>query len=595
MRSMLVAALFVLMSLVLPLAEGRAATTELFVAAGGNDSGPGSESAPLATLAAAQKAVRQRIAAGLTGDVTVTIRAGTYRLDQPSVFGPEDSGSEKFAITYRAAPGDKVTVSGGTPVSGWTRGPDGVWTAQVPGVKEGKWHFRQLYVNGRRAVRARSPNANDANPCWQLAGAELSGDRKRYTLTLAANVLSAWKNVADVEAVVFGNWEINRKRLESVEPKSGLVVLAPPHAEGHEAIRPGPGRWCYFENAREMLDQPGEWYLDRTTGVLSYLPRDGEDLAKAEVVAPRLVELVTVKGTVERPVRNLHFKGLQFRHTDWPLPAIGYMGIQACHYVSRDHWSQGWEVIPAAVRLEDAAGCSVEDGLLTNLGGSAIELGLRCRSVAVLGNRIVDATGNGVMVAGPNDEAQVPADNRVCNNHVHACGVGHAGAVGIWVGFARGTTVSHNLIHGLPYSGISVGWQWNPQPTACKANRVEYNHVYDVMNQLCDGGCIYTLGFQPGTVIRGNHLHDVRRSRFAQGAPNNGMFIDEGSKGFLFDSNVIYSTADEHVRFNQCSRDWHTWRDNQFGEPEAVKQAGKDTISKAGPEPEYRQRLGLNR
>jgi len=575
------------------MAESRGAKIEICVAPGGNDSGPGSEASPLATPAGAQKAVRQRVAAGLDGDVTVTLRGGTYELAQPLVFGAEDSGSEKFAITYQAAPGEEVYVSGGSPITGWKPGLGGIRTAQVPGVKEGKWYFRQLFVNGRRALRARSPNANTADPYWQLTGAALSADRKRYTLSLAAKGLSSWKNISDVEAVVFGNWEITRKRLESVDVKSGVVTLAPPHSEGHGAIRPGPGRWCYFENAREMLDQPGEWYLDRSTGVLSYLPRAGEDMAKARVAAPRLERLVVVKGTPDRPVRNLHFKGLRFVHTDWALPAIGYMGIQACHYSTRDHWGKGWGVIPGAIQLESAVDTTLEDGSASHLGGSGIELGPRCRNCAVVGNRLADISGNGVMVAGPNDEARAPADIRVSNNHVHACGIGQAGAVGIWVGFARGTVVTHNLVHDLPYSGISVGWQWNPQPTACKANRVEYNHVYDVMNRLCDGGCTYTLGFQPGTVIRGNHLHDVKRSRFAQGAPNNGMFIDEGSKGFLFEQNVIYSTADEHVRFNQCRRDWHTWRDNHFGEPAAVEQSGQETIAKAGPEPAYRQRLGL--
>jgi hypothetical protein len=194
------------------------------------------------------------------------------------------------------------------------------------------------------------------------------------------------------------------------------------------------------------------------------------------------------------------------------------------------------------------------------------------------------------MLGGPRAEAEVPKRNRIANNHVHACGVEYYGAVGIWVGFAQQAVIAHNLVHGLPYSGVSVGWQWNPEPTPCKENTIEYNHIYDVMNRLCDGGCIYTLGFQPGTVIRGNHLHDSHRSRYAQGAPNNGMFIDEGSKGFLFEQNVIYDTAAELVRFNQCQRDWHTWKDNHFGPAAEVQQSGQAIIAQAGPELPYRER-----
>lgn len=567
------------------------AKTEIFVAPGGNDAGPGTREAPLASPAAAQKAVRRLVAAGLKEDVTVILRGGVYRLGQSLVFGPEDSGTEEFAVVYSAATGEKPVLSGGRAITGWKRGDGGIWTANVPGVKDGKWHFRHLFVNGRRAVRARTPNRDGAEPDLQLKGASLSTDLKRYTLSIAPGLGADWQNVADIEVMVVGNWEINRKRLESLDAKTGLVVLAPPHAQGHEAICPGPGRWCYFENARQMLDQPGEWYLDRTTGLVSYMPLPDEEMARAEVVAPAVNCLLEATGALQRPVRNLHFKGISFQHCGWQLSSVGYMGIQACHHVSEQHWSRPWSQIPGAIRWTGVEGSSIEDGEACHLGGCGIELGPQCRNNRIEGTHLFDISGNGIQIGGPNDESQVPAGNRVGNNHVHACGVEFYGAVGIWSGFARGTAIAHNLVHDLPYSGVSVGWQWNPQPTACKENLVEYNHIYDVMNRLCDGGCIYTLGFQPGTIIRGNHLHDAHRSRYAQGAPNNGMFIDEGSKGFLFQENVIYSTAAELVRFNQCQREWHTWKDNHFGEPAAVKQSGKDIIAKAGLQPGYRSRL----
>ena len=159
-------------------------------------------------------------------------------------------------------------------------------------------------------------------------------------------------------------------------------------------------------------------------------------------------------------------------------------------------------------------------------------------------------------------EAEVPKGNRASKQSHSRLrgGVLGPGQIGIWVGLPRGTIISHNLVHDLPYTGISVGWQWKTRsPRHVRRNRIEYNHIHDVMNRLCDGGCIYTLGFQPGTVIRGNHLHDVHRSPFARVAPNNGMFIDEGSKGFLWKRNAIFRTAAEAVRFNACDRDWHTW------------------------------------
>lgn len=577
-------------------AERQGGAARFVVAPGGDDTNPGTREKPFATVARAQKAVRAVVAAGLSDDVTVLLRGGTYELANTLVFGPEDSGTEEFAVTYTAFHGETVRLSGGRRVGPWRRGDDGVWTANVPGVKQGGRCPRLLIVGGRRAIRARTPNVDAKPNCWQMKSASLSKDLHRYTITMPPGLVKNWRNIGDVEVMAAGNWAINRKRLSSVDEKTGTVVLAPPHSLGHGAIHPKSGRWCYFENALEMLDQPGEWYLDRTTGVLHYRPRPGEDMTRVETVMPVLVRLVEVRGTADRPVRNLHFRGIAFEHTDWQLPAIGYMGIQACHHNRADRWQRPWARVPAAIRFDDARECSLQDGRVAHCGGCGIELVARCRDNVVEGNHVFDCSGNGIMVGTSVPDADVSTGNRVSNNHVEACGREYYGAVGIWVGFAEKTLVAHNLVHGLPYSGISVGWQWNPQPTPCKENTVEANHVYDVMNRLCDGGCLYTLGFQPGTVIRANHFHDAHRSVFAQGAPNNGMFIDEGSKGFLFERNVIYNTAAKMVRFNQCQRDWHTWRDNHFGPAAEVKKSGAKIIAEAGLEPAYRQRLaGGNR
>jgi hypothetical protein len=562
------------------------AASEYWIAPNGGDDQPGTQDRPFATLARAQQTVRQQIAKGLTGDVRVTLRGGVYRLEKPLVLSPEDSGTSAHRIGYAAAANERVIVSGGRSIGGWRAGEGGAWVADVPEANSGKWAFTQLWVNGRRAVRARTPNADDANPHWQLASAELSPDLKKFTVRLAPGLLKPIARADQVEAMIVGNWEINRKRVAKIDATSGVVELAPPHIGGPEYIQPAAGRWCYFENAIEMLDRPGEWFLDTAAGKLHYRPRDGEDMTRALVIAPVLAQLVQIRGAEGRPVRNVHFTGITFACTDWPIPAGGYQGIQACHYNTAGSAGQSTGRILAAVDAKFAEGCSVEDGALVHLGGCGIELGDGCVDNLVQGNRITDVAGNGVNVGGG-----VPKGNRVLNNHVFACGQLFYGAVGIWVGIAERTTVAHNLVHDLPYTGISVGWEWSTRPTPCRENVVEANHVYNVMNRLCDGGCIYTLGWQPGTIIRGNHLHGVHRSQFAQGAPNNGMFIDEGSKGYLFEKNVIYDTAAELVRFNACQREWHTWRDNHIGDREKVLAAGKETVDAAGPQPPYRQRF----
>jgi len=522
---------------------------------------------PGSDLAKARDAVRKLVAEGLKAHVTVLLKGGTYELPETLAFGPEDSGTEQFSITYAAVPGERVIVSGCRRIAGWKKGEGETWTAEVAGVKDGKWYFHQLWVNGRRAIRARTPNADAAQPCWQLKGASLAKELKSHTYTFGAGQLKEWKNLTDVEAVVYGNWEITRKRFEKADPAAGVAQMLGPHARPHDAIAAGGGRWFYLENAAEFLDQPGEWYLDRQTGVLTYWPRPGEDLTKAEVIAPALTRLVEVKGTPERPVRNLHFRGIEFAYADWTPPPGGYLGIQACHFTAGTGWDKAeWARIPAALRFDHAEACSVTDGAIAHVGGCGIEFVTRCSKCTVEGNHIHDVSGNGIILGGPKAEADVPRDCRVANNHVHGIGLDYAGAVGIWVGFAQRAVIAHNLVHDTPYTGISLGWQWNPQPTPARENTIEWNHVHNVMNRLGDGGCIYTLGLQPGTQIRFNHLHDVHRSPLCQAAPNNGMFIDEGSKGFHFERNVIYRTSAEPVRFNQCARDWHTWKDNVEGD-----------------------------
>ena len=105
-----------------------------------------------------------------------------------------------------------------------------------------RWRFRHLFVDGRRAVRARTPNRDAEYPCLQLKNADLAADLSSYKLTLPSGLAASWSNPSDIEIMVAGNWAINRKRIAAIDRASGTITLAPPHAAGHNAIRPGPRR-----------------------------------------------------------------------------------------------------------------------------------------------------------------------------------------------------------------------------------------------------------------------------------------------------------------------------------------------------------------
>ena len=569
--SMRVIFVAVLLTCILLLARGLRAedSLEFYVSPTGDDKNPGTEEKPFASLIQARDAVRERTKTGQTADITVFLRAGTYELKAPLLFGPEDSGTDKFSITYIGCPGEKPVISGGRRITGWKPGPDKIWQAELPEVKAQKWYFRQLFVDGKRATRARTPNADSKAPYLKVKDAELKEEDGTWKVILAPGQVKNWRNIADVEILVTGYWDIMRKRLASVDQGKGEVMLAPPHVDAHQHS-PKSGKWCFFENAIEMLDQPGQWYLDRSTGMLSYWPLDGEDMSKVQVMAPVLNQLIEIAGTADQPVRNLHFKGLSFRHAQWPLPAWGFAGRQAGTMHVPD---KGTGFVGEAILWRFADSCSLSDCEIAHVGGCGISLRKGCVKNLVEGNHIHDIGSNGINVGedlstiynkhgfvGPRMTAnykppprEVPRRNRIANNYIHACGMDYHGAVGIYVAFTDGTVLSHNLLHDLPYTGISVGMMWGAKPaplTVCRNNIIEYNHIYDVMKKMGDGAGIYTLGAQPGTVIHGNVIHDVRRSPFTLSAPNAGLYFDSGSSKMLVQANTVYGLPLQAGRFD---------------------------------------------
>jgi hypothetical protein len=553
---------------------------DFFVAPDGNDAGPGTKAQPFATLNKAREAVRALSAPGLKKNVVVCLRGGRYELAAPVVFTPEDSGAEACSITYAAGPDETVCLSGGREIKNWKKGAGDLWTAELPDVKAGKWWFRQLFVDGERAVRARQPNTGQL-----LSVRSVSKDVK----TIAFNAALPKESLAgqDAELVVYQNWSITRSAIVSSDEKQ-IVLATPSGWIGHGPMTTtSPGKPAYLEHARAFVDQPGEWYLDRREGLLTYQAAPGADLGKAKIFAPFAEQLIVLAGTKEKPVRNLRFTGLQFEHAEFPLPACGYPEIQAGHYgpaTDKPTFPQ-----PVAIECVYATDCRFELCRVTHLGGSGIGFGPGCQRNAVTGCVFEDVGGNGVMIGWRGkgklqnfaldadwvDPTDAPAANAVTNSLFQRCGaIGH-GCVGVFAAFSADTKIAHNLVREMPYTGISIGFRWNKTPTTQKNCLVELNHIHDVMKMLADGGGIYSLGWQPGTTLRGNLIHDVHRSRYAHGgAPNNGFFVDEGSKGFLFEGNVVYGTSGEPVRFNQCQRGDHTWKDNVLG-ARAPKQKGK--------------------
>lgn len=526
----------------------------------GSDQGPGTAAQPFRSLARARGALRRYLKgdAAPAAPAAVVVHGGRYELGEPFVVAWEDSGTEAAPVTYRAADGETPVLSGGRAITGWRPGENGVWTASVPEAAAGKWPFRQLFVNGRRAVRARTPNKSDKDYCWRVQGATLTKDLKTHSVTVGPGRVARWERLGEVELIVLKNWATLHKRIQSVDPATGSITLVPPHVKYFSGNRAKRGTACFVENAREFLDAPGEWYLDPDAGTVHYMPLPGEDMTAADVVVPVLDRVVDLRGTKDSPVRYVIFEGLGFMHNDYGLPPEGHHGRQGAFRYNGD----GVYGMPGMVQWEFAEHCALVGCTVAHAGSSGVFLRQGCHENRLEGNTVSDIAGNGISLGGPNDDALVPTGNRIANNHVHHCGEVYYGACGIWAGFARKTVIEHNLVCHLPYTGISIGWVWSAKPSVVREMTVAWNEIHDVMRQVSDGGGIYSLGWQPGTVVRCNHVYDVRRGRFAHAAPNNGFFLDQGSKEFVIERNLFYRTSGKPVRHNQNSPEWHTWRHN---------------------------------
>jgi hypothetical protein len=196
------------------------------------------------------------------------------------------------------------------------------------------------------------------------------------------------------------------------------------------------------------------------------------------------------------------------------------------------------------------------------------------------------------------DSGDVPTGNEISNCFIHHCGQELWGAHGIFDAMTRDTHIHHNEVAYIPYGGVATGYVWSTDRTSQQGCVIEYNHIHDVMLKLNDSGCLYTLGFQPGSIIRGNLMHGVRFGGFAGGQIcNNGIFFDEGSKGFLLEDNVIYGVdqapgaRNTAVRFNRSSEEWQIWINNTIQIEHEVPEAAKELAKRAGLQPKYKHLL----
>ncbi|WP_020138361.1 RICIN domain-containing protein [Streptomyces sp. 351MFTsu5.1] len=549
----------VVLATVVPAQSAQAATINYYVdPTGGNDNNSGtSTAAAFRTVQAAQAAVRSSNA-NMSGDIVVNLRGGTYNLTTPITLGTSDSGTNGHTVVYQAYNGETPVIGSGRTVTGWTAVGNGEYKAPV-----GSLTFRQLYVNGVRATRARYP---DLGSDFQLQGS----DKTNKLLTVLSSQISNWSNLSQVEMNLELQWAENLLRLKSFTTSGGTAdVSLQDHEAGILFQRPYPilagGSPLHFENAHEFLDEPGEFYVDTAAQTVYYKPRSGEDMSTATVQAPTLPTLVEVKGTsLDAPVHDLRFSGITFARTTWTeATGNGLLNGQGGLYnVSADTSNHQYvDRPPAGVHVADADRVSFTGDTFTQMGTTALDLHHGVHDSSVTGNVVYDIAGNGIMVgkfsdptvemhtvynppASPagEDAREVVKNVTVDDNLITRIGEDYLGTAGINAGFVNSTTIDHNDISDTPWAGISLGWGWQSAANAEGNNSISHNRIGNVVNRLCDTAGIYHLSNDPGTVISGNYVHDVVRTPAACGSAVAGVYLDEGSNNMTVSDNVLSLT-----------------------------------------------------
>ncbi len=494
---------------------------------GDDGAGDGSAAKPFATVARALQAEGETL--------DIVLAAGRYAIAEPIRIS-------RPGVTLRAENPGEVWITGGVqPKGGGVEdGGKAISWAAPEGLTP-----REFFINNSRAPRARHPNEG-------FMRIEKTGPDRRTSFFVAGKDVAAAKKAVGAELVFMHDWSTTRVTVKAFDAATRELTVSSPIGNSkaaHYAIDHFEKQPRYFfEGTKALLDQRGEWCFDRATKKLLHIPAFKNMVA----FVPRSRGLLVADGA-----DGLKVEGITFEYSAWNLPAGGYAGSQAAFHEDRPEIGKfaGRVPVPAAVLIERSKGVQFVGCTFRHLGGSGLWFRQACNDCSAERCVFEDISANGVMIGEANgasqpDRAETSTRVALRDCEVKYCGVQLPGSVGIWVGMANHVKLTGSHLHDLPYTGISVGWMWNPQPTGCHHNLIAGNHIHDIMRVLSDGGGVYTLGRQPGTVIRGNTIHDIMPN--AGRAESNGMFLDEGSTGLLIEGNTIYRVARSPLRFHKA-------------------------------------------
>lgn len=545
---------------------------EIWISPKGSDFNDGTRQSPKATLTSALRQAREWRRTEdnrIQGGITIYMEGGTYAFHEPVFIRPEDSGTKESPTIIRSVGDEKVVLSGGICINGWKK-QGKVWVADVPAFNGRPLDFRQLWVNGKKAVRAR--DVEDFEKMNRIC----SVDEKNEILYVpAVSIRRLIDNKGNLKAkyaemVLHQMWCVANLRIRSVEVQGDSAAIRFHRPESriqfeHPWPRPmvttdGHNSAFYLTNARELQDVPGEWYHDIDARKVYYYLREGEKMQEAEVIVPAVETLVRVEGTLDRPVCHIRFEKITFSYTTWMRPSEkGHVPLQAGMYLTDGYRidpkmqrnylnhpldNQGWLGRPAAaVRVVAARQIDFERCRFEHLGSTGLDYEEAVQGGVVRGCLFRDIAGNGLLVGSFSPAAHEthlpydPADRReVCTqqqiNNCYFTEIGNEdwGCLAIAAGYVGDVNIEHNEISEVPYSGISLGWGWTQTVNCMRNNRVHANLIHHYAKHMYDVAGIYTLGSQPKSYVTENCVHSIYKPGYVHD-PNHWFYLytDEGS------------------------------------------------------------------
>jgi len=535
----------------------------VYVSPTGDDSGSGSIEAPLRSLNNVVSHLSDNSELYKRGYV-IYLLPGYHLLSETLDLSGIRIDSLDIAIRFEATVEGQSIIGAGESLQNWQLydSQKNIYRSPVPN----NIVSRQLFVNNRRAQRARTPDG--------------VGWHKNEAGFECPSVVSKWRNLQDVEVVCRIEWKEFRGLIDSYSDFT--VVMQQPYwsnAQSHTGFT--AGNPCYIENVYEMLTEEGEWYLDKNEGYIYYKPRKDESINCIDARLPVLEQLIRINDS-----SNISFYGICFSHTTWMQPSTseGYAIIQSGVFArgKKDSFEHGRETagqIPGGIDISYSDHVLFRNCVFCQMGAAAVFLDRGTKRCAFINNTFIDISGHALFLGRIDDHHCVPEDivEEIVIDRNYFTDVGCEFHEGIPIAalYVANVFITRNEICDIPYTGISVGWGWGlhdteiidpyfegmePQfstPTIMKNNIISGNLIYRHMNTLRDGGGIYLLSAQPGTVVSYNCIHNQLEMYGA-------IYLDSGCRYMDIAHNAYYDNMihtmlkgkDNHFVGNFLANGW---------------------------------------